>query len=59
MPSMYAAIVEQVAAADDHLIHIKAFDLPKQEKKLVIDTAGIIRLGELIASGYLANGNSE
>ena len=45
--------LERIAAADDNLIHIKAFDLPKQEKKLVIDTAGIVRLGELIAASYL------
>ncbi len=47
------AELEKVAIADKHLIHIQAFDLPKQEKKLVIDTAGIIKLGELIAEKYL------
>ena len=45
--------LERIAAADSNLMHIKAFDLPKQEKKLVIDTAGIIRLGELLAESYL------
>ncbi|MCH7918134.1 MAG: hypothetical protein IIC50_09110 [Planctomycetes bacterium] len=45
--------LEKLAAADGNLIHIKAFGLPKQEKKLVIDTAGIIRLGELAAEAYL------
>ena len=44
--------VETIAAADPHLIHIKAFNLPHEEKKLVIDTHGIIRLGNLIASRY-------
>jgi hypothetical protein len=48
------AMLERVAAADRGLIHIKAFDLPRQEKKLVIDTCGIVELGELIASRYLA-----
>ena len=48
------AELEKIAAADNNLIHIKAFDLPKQEKKLVIDTAGIVRLGELIAERYVA-----
>lgn len=48
------AALESVAAADNGLIHIKAFDLPKQEKKLVIDTSGIVQLGELIARRYLA-----
>jgi len=47
------AAIEKVAASDDRLIHIKAFDLPKQEKKLVIDTEGIVRLGEVIAKAYL------
>jgi len=45
---------EKLAAADSDLLHIKAFDLPAQEKKLVIDTAGIVGLGELIAQAYLA-----
>ena len=45
--------LEELAASDSQLIHIKAFNLPKQEKKLVIDTAGIIELGELIAESYL------
>jgi hypothetical protein len=44
---------EKIAKADSNLIHIKVFDLPKQEKKLVIDTAGIVRLGEVIAENYL------
>ena len=48
------ATLESIAAADSGLIHIKAFDLPKQEKKLVIDTSGIVQLGELIARRYLA-----
>ena len=49
----HTAALERVAAADSGLIHIKAFDLPKQEKKLVIDTSGIVQLGELIATRYL------
>ena len=47
--------IEKLAAADDHLVHIKAFALPPQEKKLVIDTAGIVELGRLIADAWLAN----
>jgi hypothetical protein len=47
------AEIEKLAAADSDLVHIKAFDLPAQEKQLVIDTAGIVRLGELIAKEYL------
>lgn len=45
--------IEKIAAADDNLIHIKAFDLPPQPRKLVINTAGILRLGELLAETYL------
>ena len=47
------ADVTAAAAADPSFIHIKAFDLPPQEKKLVITTEGIVRLGELIARRYL------
>ncbi|MFP6878944.1 MAG: sialate O-acetylesterase [Roseibacillus sp.] len=43
------AAMETVAAADPHLIHLKAFDLPPQEKKLVITTEGIVQLGEIMA----------
>ena len=50
---------ERLAAGDEHLVHIKAFDLPQQPKKLVIDTLGIIRLGELLAESYLARQISE
>lgn len=42
-----------IAAADPAFIHLKAFDLPPQEEKLVITTAGIVQLGELLAQGYL------
>ncbi len=42
-----------LAAADPAFIHLKAFNLPPQQEKLVITTAGIVRLGELLAEGYL------
>jgi hypothetical protein len=42
-----------IAAADPAFIHLKAFDLPPQEEKLVITTAGIVKLGELLARSYL------
>ena len=48
------ADLEKVAALDSHLMHLKAFDLPKQDKKLVLDTTGILHLGEVIAKGFLA-----
>ena len=37
-----------IAAEDDNFIHIKAFDLPQQEKKIVLDTEGVVQQGELI-----------
>jgi len=43
------ADVAAVAAADPYMVHVKAFDLPPQEKKLVLDTAAVVRLGELLA----------
>ncbi|MCA9139805.1 MAG: hypothetical protein KDB00_23695, partial [Planctomycetales bacterium] len=49
-----SAKIEQAFANDSNLVHIKAFDLPHQEKKLVIDTAGIIWLGEKLAEAYQA-----
>ncbi len=49
------ANVDMAAAADPTLIHLKAFNLPSQEKKLVISTAGIVELGEFIAKSYLSH----
>ncbi len=45
----------KVAATDTDFIHLKAFNLPPQEKMLVITTEGIVQLGEVIAKGYLKN----
>ena len=42
-----------IAAADPNFIHLKAFDLPGQEEKLVITTSGIVRLGEILAQSFL------
>jgi len=42
-----------IAAADPAFIHVKAFDLPGQEEKLVITTPGVVRLVELLAQSYL------
>ena len=49
------ADMAKAAAADSGFIHLKAFNLPPQEKKLVITTEGIVQLGEVIAKGYLDN----
>ena len=45
--------IAEVAAADPHLSHVKVFDLPPQEKKLVLDTSGVIALGEELAESWL------
>jgi len=45
--------LESLAAKDINLIHCKVFDLPEQEKLLVIDTAGIVDLGDKLATSYL------
>lgn len=47
------AALEAIAATDDNLVLIKAFDLPPQSKQLVLDTLGVVRLGELMAESYL------
>lgn len=49
--------LEQLAAGDKNLIHLKAFDLSGREKKLVIRTKGIVELGELMALKYLKKEN--
>ena len=47
--------LEQIFASDKNIVHIKALDLPTQEKKLVIDAIGIVRLGQSIGNRYLQN----
>ncbi len=47
------ADIAKVAATDPNFTHLKTLNLPPQEKMLVITTAGIVRLGEAIAEGYL------
>ncbi|MBO60404.1 MAG: hypothetical protein CMO63_00345 [Verrucomicrobiales bacterium] len=48
------ADMEKVAVADPNLIHIKAFNLPPQKKRLVLDTAGVITLGRLLGERVAA-----
>ena len=48
------ADMEKVAAVDPNLIHIKAFNLPPQKKRLVLDTAGVIALGRLLGERIAA-----
>ena len=47
--------VAAVAALDPKLVHLKAFNLPPQEKMLVITTDGIVQLGEFLAQSYLGS----
>ncbi len=47
------ADIAALADGDPFIRHIKAFDLPPQKEKLVLDTAGVLRLGELMAGAYL------
>ena len=47
------ANLAELAAADPTTFHLKAFDLPPQREKLVLDTAGVVKLGELMAEGYM------
>jgi hypothetical protein len=47
------AALEEMAAADPGLVHVKAFELPGQAQKLVITTEGIVQLGEVLARSYL------
>ena len=42
-----------IADSDPAFIHLKAFNLPPQNEGLVITTAGIVQLGELLAECYL------
>ncbi|MBX7132410.1 MAG: sialate O-acetylesterase [Fimbriimonadaceae bacterium] len=42
-----------LAVTDPAFVHIKAFNLPPQAENLVITTAGIVQLGELLAQSYL------
>jgi hypothetical protein len=44
-----------LAAADPAFIHLKAFNLPPQQEKLVITTEGIVQLGILLAERYHEN----
>ena len=47
------AELKRVLHGDEHSVHVPVFDLPPQEKQLVIDTRGIVALGEELARAYL------
>jgi hypothetical protein len=44
------ADIARLAAADEHLTHLKVFDLPPQREQRVLDTEGVVRLGDLLAA---------
>jgi len=48
------AELAELTAKDEHLIHVRAFDLPGQEQALVLSTGGVLALGERLARAYLA-----
>jgi Carbohydrate esterase, sialic acid-specific acetylesterase len=47
------ANLSALSVIDPNFIHLKAFHLLPQEEKLVITTAGIVQLGEMLADCYL------
>jgi hypothetical protein len=49
------ANLAELAVADPLIIHNKAFDLPAQKENLVLNAAGIVELGKLLAESYLKN----
>ncbi len=48
--------MEDLAESDPNLHHLKVFDLPGREQRLVIRTPGIVVLGERLAESYLERG---
>ena len=47
------SMIADTLAKDDDATHVRAFQLPPQAKKLVIDSEGIIQLGNILAEAYL------
>jgi CubicO group peptidase (beta-lactamase class C family) len=45
--------LEALAQEDPNMIHIKVFDLPGQERPIVLTTPGVVALGERLANTYL------
>ncbi len=44
--------IANLANRDPQLIHVKVFDLPEQDRRLVLDTAAILELGKQLAEAY-------
>jgi hypothetical protein len=49
--------IEKIVMNDDHLFHIKAFNIIPQTKKLVISTRGIVQLGDILGKFYFQKTN--
>ncbi len=45
--------MQKLAEDDEHLFHIPVLDLPPQRKQLVLDTAGVVHLGDVLAGAYV------
>ncbi len=48
------APIEKLASQDELVFHIRAFDLPKQPKRIVLDGRGVVALGIKLAEAYSA-----
>ena len=47
------AAIAEMAAADGHTHHLKAFDPPAQDRRIVLDTGGVVWLGRWLADQVL------
>ena len=47
------AAFKELAAGDEQMVHIPLTELPEQEKQLVLNTAGVVQLGKVLAEAYL------
>jgi hypothetical protein len=47
--------MSEVLAGESGVVLLQALDLPPQREQLVLDAAGVVRLGELLASSVLSD----
>lgn len=45
--------IQNFAKSDESITYVSAFEMPPQRKELVLDSAGVLRLGKLLADAYL------
>ena len=48
------SVMSEVLAGESGVVHLRELDLPVQREQLVLDAAGVVRLGEKLASGVQA-----